>query len=393
MRDLAPAVARLRHLLDLDADPSRVDAALAADPALADERRRRARASGCPAASTPRRLLLRTMIGQQISLAAAATATAPLVAALGAPVDDAAPDPRLPRRRSHCRARPRGAAPDRRAGRRRDRRRRRAADGTLLLHAGRDRRGSARGPDVATPGSGRGRPTTSRCARWPTPTPCSAPTSWCAAAPPRSGCDLTERRRWAPLALVRVNAPVACRTFRRGAIPPALPDHEDQNDRPLRHLPTPLGPFTALVDDDGAVLASGWTADAEELRALIHPSLRPAAITPRADLRRRDPRRGPLPRRRPGPAIDAIAVQQHSGEFLVHAWDVLRDVPAGDPITYTEFAVRSGRPAAVRGAASACARNAAALFVPCHRVVRVGGALGGFRWGLPAKRWLLSHEG
>ncbi|SDE18060.1 methylated-DNA--[protein]-cysteine S-methyltransferase [Rhodococcus tukisamuensis] len=157
-------------------------------------------------------------------------------------------------------------------------------------------------------------------------------------------------------------------------------------------VPTPVGPFTAVVDADGAVLASGWTGDAEELRALIHPSLRPAEITPRADLgavtravtRYHD---GDLE------AVDAIAVQQHSGEFLTHAWDVLRDVPAGEPITYTEFAVRSGRPAAVRGAAAACARNAAALFVPCHRVVRVGGALGGFRWGLPTKRWLLSHEG
>ncbi|MGW6377046.1 methylated-DNA--[protein]-cysteine S-methyltransferase [Rhodococcus sp. NPDC055112] len=154
---------------------------------------------------------------------------------------------------------------------------------------------------------------------------------------------------------------------------------------------TPIGPFTALVDDDGAVLASGWTDDPEELRALIHPSLRPAALTRLCDLGAvtravADYHRGDLT------SIDSITVRQQSGEFLVHAWDVLRTVPAGDPITYTEFAGRSGRPAAVRGAASACARNAAALFVPCHRVLRTDGSLGGFRWGLPAKRWLISHE-
>ncbi|MFC4605568.1 methylated-DNA--[protein]-cysteine S-methyltransferase [Rhodococcus kronopolitis] len=156
-------------------------------------------------------------------------------------------------------------------------------------------------------------------------------------------------------------------------------------------VPTPVGPFTTVVDADSAVLAAGWTADAEQLRALIHPDLRPADLTERAELGAvtravTDYHDGNLT------AVDSVVVRQHSGEFLVHAWDVLRSVPAGDPITYTEFAARSGRPAAVRGAASACARNAAALFVPCHRVLRVGGDLGGFRWGLPTKRWLLDHE-
>lgn len=157
-------------------------------------------------------------------------------------------------------------------------------------------------------------------------------------------------------------------------------------------MDTPIGPFTALVDAEGAVLASGWTADAENLRQLVHPSLRPD------QLRRRDElgavtraiaayHRGELT------AIDAIAVRQRSGEFLMHAWEVLRKIPAGDPVTYTEYAAISGRPDATRAAANACARNAAALFVPCHRVLRIGGALGGFRWGLPVKRWLLDHEG
>jgi methylated-DNA-[protein]-cysteine S-methyltransferase len=67
-------------------------------------------------------------------------------------------------------------------------------------------------------------------------------------------------------------------------------------------------------------------------------------------------------------------------------------VRPGRPVSYTEFAARAGNPTAVRGAAQACARNAAALFVPCHRVLRADGTLGGFRWGLPVKRWLLEHE-
>jgi methylated-DNA-[protein]-cysteine S-methyltransferase len=71
---------------------------------------------------------------------------------------------------------------------------------------------------------------------------------------------------------------------------------------------------------------------------------------------------------------------------------VLRTVPAGRPDSYAAFATRCGRPRAVRAAAQACARNAAALFVPCHRVLGSDGGLGGFRYGTPVKQWLLDHE-
>ncbi|GAB0105666.1 methylated-DNA--[protein]-cysteine S-methyltransferase [Nocardia sp. JMUB6875] len=154
---------------------------------------------------------------------------------------------------------------------------------------------------------------------------------------------------------------------------------------------TPAGPFTAIVDADGAVLASGWSADSEALRVLIHPTLRPASLRERDSLGAVSQaiaayHEGDLT------AIDVITVRQSSGPFLTHAWEILRKVPAGTPITYTEFATVSGRPAATRAAANACARNAAALFVPCHRVLRTDGTLGGFRYGLPIKRWLLDHE-
>jgi methylated-DNA-[protein]-cysteine S-methyltransferase len=156
-------------------------------------------------------------------------------------------------------------------------------------------------------------------------------------------------------------------------------------------LDTPAGPFTAVVDGDGAVLASGWTADVDALVPLVHPSLRPASVRRVDDLGAVS---AAVARYHDGElsAVDDVPVRQRSGAFLEHAWDVLRTVPAGAPVTYTEYAAKSGRPAAVRAAASACARNAAALFVPCHRVLRTDGSLGGFRWGVPVKRWLLEHE-
>jgi methylated-DNA-[protein]-cysteine S-methyltransferase len=154
---------------------------------------------------------------------------------------------------------------------------------------------------------------------------------------------------------------------------------------------TPTGPFTAVVDADGAVLASGWTADVDALLPLVHPSLRPASVRRLDDLGTVS---SAITRYHDGDlgAVDAVPVRQRSGAFLEHAWEVLRTVPAGAPVSYTEYAAKAGRPAAVRAAASACARNAAALFVPCHRVWRTDGSLGGFRWGLPVKRWLLDHE-
>jgi methylated-DNA-[protein]-cysteine S-methyltransferase len=155
-------------------------------------------------------------------------------------------------------------------------------------------------------------------------------------------------------------------------------------------LDTPDGPFTVVLDADGAVLASGWTAELGDLVPLVHGSIRPSTVEEGDGGAAAEAVRayysGELG------AIDAVRVRQRSGEFLEHAWEVLRGVPAGAPVTYTEYATKAGRPAAVRAAASACARNAAALFVPCHRVLRLDGSLGGFRWGLPVKRALLTRE-
>lgn len=151
---------------------------------------------------------------------------------------------------------------------------------------------------------------------------------------------------------------------------------------------TPAGPLTIVVDDDGAVLASGFTAAPGDLALFVDvTTLREVGDVGAAGKAARSYLDGDVH------AIDDVVVRQRSGgEFLTHAWDVLRTVPAGAPVTYREFAALSGRPPAIRAAAQACARNAAALFVPCHRVLRTDGTLGGFRWGLPVKRWLLDHE-
>jgi methylated-DNA-[protein]-cysteine S-methyltransferase len=153
---------------------------------------------------------------------------------------------------------------------------------------------------------------------------------------------------------------------------------------------TPDGPFGVLAHEDGTVLASGWTDSEAALLARLRPERRPAALSPgwgtgvleaveayyAGDLA----------------AIERIPVAQTGGPFRQDAWLALRRIAAGSPLTYTQFAAASGRPSAVRAAASACATNAAALFVPCHRVLRTDGSLGGFAWGTDVKRALLVRE-
>lgn len=79
--------------------------------------------------------------------------------------------------------------------------------------------------------------------------------------------------------------------------------------------------------------------------------------------------------------------------FQQRVWTELRAVPAGTTVSYTDIARRIGRPKAVRAVAQACGANPIAVLIPCHRVVRGDGGLGGYRWGLERKRELLRREG
>ena len=92
-------------------------------------------------------------------------------------------------------------------------------------------------------------------------------------------------------------------------------------------------------------------------------------------------------------AINAIKVSQPGGTFSQAAWKAMRRIRAGKVLSYAELAKNSGSPKAVRAAGSACAKNAIVLVVPCHRIVKTGGALGNYAYGVNKKEWLLRHEG
>jgi methylated-DNA-[protein]-cysteine S-methyltransferase len=162
-------------------------------------------------------------------------------------------------------------------------------------------------------------------------------------------------------------------------------------------LTTPAGPFTLLVDGDGGLCAAGFTAHGETLQRRLDRSRRAARTRPAAD---------------PGgvagavrayldgelEALDGIAVTQPGDPAQQAAWRALRSVPAGRTISYRRLGELAGLadaatdPLGAQAAGAACASNHVAVVVPCHRVLRSDGRLGGYGWGLPRKRWLLGHE-
>lgn len=91
-------------------------------------------------------------------------------------------------------------------------------------------------------------------------------------------------------------------------------------------------------------------------------------------------------------ASEPFALDLRGTQFQQQVWRALMQIPAGETISYSELAQRVGRPRAVRAAASACAANPLALVVPCHRVLRQSGELGGYAWGLGRKQYLLDTE-
>jgi AraC family transcriptional regulator of adaptative response/methylated-DNA-[protein]-cysteine methyltransferase len=88
----------------------------------------------------------------------------------------------------------------------------------------------------------------------------------------------------------------------------------------------------------------------------------------------------------------SIPLDLHGTPFQQRVWHTVLKVPRGTTWSYSQLAARVGKPRAVRAVASACARNPVGLIVPCHRILRRDGSLGGYYWGGERKRALLQRE-
>jgi AraC family transcriptional regulator of adaptative response/methylated-DNA-[protein]-cysteine methyltransferase len=91
------------------------------------------------------------------------------------------------------------------------------------------------------------------------------------------------------------------------------------------------------------------------------------------------------------PHVD-LPLDVRATAFQWRVWRQLQAIPYGETRTYREVAAAIGHPTATRAVARACATNPVALLIPCHRVIRTDGSMGGYRWGIPRKRTLLTQE-
>ena len=134
------------------------------------------------------------------------------------------------------------------------------------------------------------------------------------------------------------------------------------------------------MGDDSAALAAEFLRSAPLVRELARGGAREALLAecvahienPRVDFAR---------------PLEPIGTA-----FQRRVWAHLRTIPAGETVSYAAVAAGLEVPGSARAVAGACARNPIAVAIPCHRVVRSDGALGGYRWGLERKRALLARE-
>ena len=150
---------------------------------------------------------------------------------------------------------------------------------------------------------------------------------------------------------------------------------------------TPFGPAAGLASEHG--LCGLAFADAEGTEAALADL---AARWPQARLVPDDGRTAGLIAAALGTGNRPLHLHAWGAPFQIKVWEALLQIPPGAVTTYADIARAIGRPAAVRAVGTAVGRNPLAFVIPCHRVIRKGGATGGYRWGLPVKRAMLAWE-
>lgn len=147
---------------------------------------------------------------------------------------------------------------------------------------------------------------------------------------------------------------------------------------------TAFGPALVMATDRG-ICGLGFAAEKGEAWAMADMQARWPKATYAPDPRAGDLGRAALAGR--GGALHLMG-----SPLNIKVWEALLRIPPAHVTSYTQIASAAGAPRAVRAAASAVGRNPISLLIPCHRVLRATGDLGGYHWGLPLKRAMLARE-
>ncbi|MBE8718511.1 methylated-DNA--[protein]-cysteine S-methyltransferase [Cellvibrio polysaccharolyticus] len=161
----------------------------------------------------------------------------------------------------------------------------------------------------------------------------------------------------------------------------------------IEREPSPVGEMLIVTDEQDQLRALDWHDYEERFLLLVrrqypghhiefHEATQRSTATPalqayfKGDLN----------------AVDQLITATGGTEFQREVWQALREIPAGETLSYGELSQRIGRPKAVRAVGMANGANPISIVVPCHRVIGANRSLTGYGGGLDRKRWLLQHE-
>lgn len=161
----------------------------------------------------------------------------------------------------------------------------------------------------------------------------------------------------------------------------------------LERFATPIGQLLLVSDEQQKVRAIDWQDYEARMQLLMRRQYKGIAVSLR-DAARASPARSILEAYFAGDlnGIDSIQVALGGTDFQRQVWLGLRAIPAGQVLSYGDFATRLGRPSASRAVGLANGANPVSIVLPCHRVIGSNAALTGYGGGLQRKRWLLEHE-
>jgi methylated-DNA-[protein]-cysteine S-methyltransferase len=159
-------------------------------------------------------------------------------------------------------------------------------------------------------------------------------------------------------------------------------------------IPTPAGVVVLLTDAAGRIRALDWDDHEDRMHRFLRLHYRPDGVTLR-DAGSPTKARAAVEAYFAGDlaALDGLSVETAGTQFQRAVWAALRNIPAGETLSYGQLAARIGKPKAVRAVGLANGSNPVGVVVPCHRVIGADGSLTGYGGGLPRKLWLLRHEG